>query len=115
MRYLQVFVPVPDRRTASRISRTLLEERLAGCVQISGPIVSSYWWEGKIEQSREWLLLIKTDKAHYPLLERRIRELHPYRVPEIIALAITAGYQPYLNWLVSELTASRSRSAGRRS
>lgn len=114
MRYLQVFVSVPDRRTASRISRMVLKERLAGCVQIYGPIVSSYWWEGRIEQSREWLLLIKTDRAHYPPLEKRVREMHPYQVPEIIAMAINAGYQPYLKWLSSELIPDKSKFPGKR-
>ncbi len=113
MRYLQIFVTVPDRRSASRLSRVLLEERLAACVQVFGSITSRYWWQGRIEQSREWLLVIKTGKAQYARLERRIRELHPYQVPEVIAVPVAAGYRLYLDWLNSELAAGNRSARGR--
>ncbi|MGC8798417.1 MAG: divalent-cation tolerance protein CutA [candidate division WOR-3 bacterium] len=103
MEYLQVFITVPDRRTAARISRVLLAERRAACVQVLGPVASSYHWQGRVEHSREWLCIVKTGRRHYRALERRVRQLHPYEVPEIIALPVSTGYRQYLEWLAGEL------------
>lgn len=101
--YLQVFITVPDRVTARKIARTLLEEKLAACVQTTGPITSRYWWQGKIASSREYLCIAKTAKSSYPALEKTVKALHPYEVPEIIALPITTGYHKYLDWLKGAL------------
>ncbi|NPV14763.1 divalent-cation tolerance protein CutA [candidate division WOR-3 bacterium] len=97
--YLQVFITVPDRATARKITRTLLEKKLAACVQTIGPITSRYWWQGKIASSREYLCIAKTDRSSYSLLEKTVKALHPYEVPEIIALPIATGYHKYLDWL----------------
>lgn len=90
----------PDLATAERIAETVVGERLAACVNIVPGLTSIYRWEGQTRRDIELLLLIKTPPAAYPRLEARIRELHPYQVPEIIALPIQAGSAAYLNWIV---------------
>ncbi len=89
-----------SRKEAQRIAKALVERRLAACVNaITAPVASVYRWKGKIESAREYLLLIKTSRARFAAVERAIRELHSYEVPEIIALPIVAGSRDYLSWL----------------
>jgi periplasmic divalent cation tolerance protein len=76
-----------------------VEQRLAACVQGSGPVSSTYRWQGKTEKATEYLLLVKTTRARFPAVEKAIKALHTYEVPEIIALPLTAGSQDYLAWL----------------
>ncbi len=97
--YLTVFTTTGKRTDADRIARMLVEERLAACVQVIGPIESTYRWEGKVETSQEWLCLIKSTSALYETLEGRLKETHPYETPEIVALPIVRGSQTYLSWL----------------
>jgi periplasmic divalent cation tolerance protein len=99
-----IFVMAGAAREAERIARTLVEEKLAACVNMVGPVHSIYRWRGAIEQAKEHLLIIKTRQRLYPQLERRVRELHSYEVPEIIALAPTAGLRPYLEWIIDSTT-----------
>jgi periplasmic divalent cation tolerance protein len=99
MEYLQVITTVASREDARRIARTLVERRLAGCVQVVGPISSTYRWQGSIEEDEEWLCLIKTAEARYLEVEGALREVHPYETPEIIAHPIVAGGRDYLAWL----------------
>ncbi len=101
--YIQVVTSVGSRTDAQAIARTLVERRLAGCVQVVGPITSTYWWEGKVEEAEEYLCLIKTRQDMFTTLEATIASLHPYDVPEILALPVSAGSQRYLDWLKSEL------------
>jgi periplasmic divalent cation tolerance protein len=101
--YLQVSTTTATREDAQKIADTLVEKRLAGCVQIVGPIVSTFWWQGKIERTEEWLCMIKSEKRLYSTLEPSIKELHSYETPEIIAVPIVAGSQQYLQWLSHEL------------
>ncbi len=96
---LLILCTCPDPATAERIAQTVVSERLAACVNIVPGLASIYRWQGQIQHESELLLLIKTREAIYPLLETRIRELHPYQVPEIIALSILTGSAPYLDWL----------------
>lgn len=98
-RYLQVIITVPDRLTAQKITRILLERHVGACVQTIGPITSCYWWKGKIAKSREFLCIVKTNRRSYPVLEKIVKNIHPYEVPEIIAVLITTGYRGYLVWL----------------
>jgi len=100
--YIQVFTTIDNNENAEKIAKTLVEERLAACVQIIGPITSFYWWKNKLEKSEEWLCIIKSRKSIYNKLEKRIREVHTYEVPEIIAMPITYGYSEYLNWIRDE-------------
>jgi periplasmic divalent cation tolerance protein len=101
-KYSVVLSTVPDVKTGQRIARKLVEQRLAACVTISDLRESIYWWEGNIEQEQEHLLIIKTKKSLYSKLEGEILNLHPYDVPEIIALPVAAGNVKYLEWLSSE-------------
>jgi periplasmic divalent cation tolerance protein len=84
---------------AEQLAQTLVAESLAACVSQLGPLRSSYRWQGKVESSSETLLLIKTTAAAYPALQQRLRQLHPYDVPEIIARPIKDGLPAYLQWL----------------
>jgi periplasmic divalent cation tolerance protein len=97
-----VLSTVPDTDTGRRIARAILERRLAACVNISGPLESLYWWEGKIQQDPEHLLVIKTREELFPALEEAVRSLHPYDVPEIIALPVGQGSSAYLDWIGAE-------------
>ncbi len=101
--YLQVLTTTATREDAQTIADALVEKRLAGCVQIVGPIVSTFSWQGKIERAEEWLCMIKSEKSLYSRLEQSIKELHTYETPEIIAVPIVAGSQQYLQWLSHEL------------
>lgn len=88
---------------AKRIATTLIEERLAACINIFPSICSIYRWEGKVESAEEWLLLIKSAEPYFPRLRDRITELHSYDTPEIIVLPIIAGSEKYLSWLKEQL------------
>ena len=99
---LIVLCTCPDLATAERIAETVVGERLAACVNIVPGLTSIYRWEGQIQRDAELLLLIKTRQEVYPLLEARIRELHPYQIPEIIALPIQTGSAAYLHWIVDQ-------------
>ena len=97
-----VITNCPDEETANRIALALVEEKLAACVNILPRVQSIYRWQGAVESAVEVPLLIKTTAACYPALEAAIRERHPYDVPEIIALPVTAGLPAYLNWVAEE-------------
>ena len=101
--FIQVFTTINDRSKAKEIAETLLEKRLAACVQISGPVSSLYRWQGKIAEDEEWLLIIKSDKEHYYELEKEVKRIHGYDVPEILAVPISDGNDAYLEWLEKEL------------
>lgn len=99
---VQVMTTVDSREAADRIAQHLLDARIAACVQVIGPVTSRYWWQGKIEQGEEWLCLIKTRHALYERVEAAVRDLHPYEIPEIICIPVTAGSARYLEWLMAE-------------
>jgi periplasmic divalent cation tolerance protein len=100
---IQVITTTETKADAQAIARALVEKRLAGRVQIIGPITSTYWWQGEIETAEEWLCVIKSRQDLYELLEEAIREVHPYDVPEILAVPVVAGGRDYLEWLDGEL------------
>jgi len=83
--YCQVVTTTDSREAAEALSRGTVEARAAACGQVSGPITSTYWWEGKIEMAEEWRITFKTTTGRYPALEQHIRERHSYDVPEICA------------------------------
>ena len=97
--YLTVLTNLPDQASAQTIASLLVEKRLAACVNIMPPVVSTYRWQGKVETASEVPLMIKTTTKRYPELEAAIRKAHPYEVPEIIALPIHAGLPDYLQWI----------------
>lgn len=96
--YGVVLVSAGSLPEAEAIATSLVKSKLAACVNLV-PIQSIYTWQGELHQEQEWQLLIKTDLSQFPTLEAKIRELHSYEVPEIIALPIVAGSQPYLDWI----------------
>jgi len=97
--FVVVYVTVGSAKEGERLGRTLVEERLAACVNRVGPVRSIYRWQGQIEQSDEELLIIKSKRELFDRLKNRVRELHSYSVPEIIALPILQGSESYLAWL----------------
>jgi periplasmic divalent cation tolerance protein len=102
--FIMVYVTAGSSAEASRLARALVEERLAACVSQIGPVQSVYHWDGKLEQSEEQLLMVKTKKELFTVLEKKVREMHSYSVPEIVALPIIDGSQAYLRWLEDETT-----------
>jgi periplasmic divalent cation tolerance protein len=105
--FLQVITTVSSREQARSIARRLTELHLAGCVQVYGPIASTYWWQGKIETSEEWSCIIKTSAERYNDLEQEIRSMHTYEEPEIVAFPIVSGSRTYLDWLENSLRMSK--------
>lgn len=97
--YAIVLVTVGSTDEAEQIASTLVEERLAACVNVVGPIRSIYRWEGAVQRDTEQLLIIKIRAAAFPQVEARVRELHSYDTPEVIALPIDDGSRKYLDWL----------------
>jgi len=95
-----VLVTCGSEEEALKIANALVEERLAACTNLISPIRSIYRWEGKIWDEKEWLLIIKTQSHRFGELEKKVKSLHSYSVPEIVSLPITEGSPPYLNWLV---------------
>ncbi len=102
---LLVFTSLPDRATAERIAEALVDQNVAACVNMLSECTSVYRWHGTLERAREVPLLIKTSHAAYPQLENALRKLHPYEVPEIIALPVTSGLPAYLDWVAQETQA----------
>ena len=101
--YIQVLTTVEHREDAERIARTLVEERLAACVQVLGPITSTYCWHSAIETAEEWQCWAKTRRELYGGVEAAIRREHPYEVPEILATAVLAGGKDYLAWIDAQV------------
>lgn len=97
--HIQVVTTTATQEDAQRIAQTLVESRLAACVQIVGPITSTYRWQGKIETGQEWQCVAKTRRDLYAQVEEAIRRAHPYEVPEILALPIVAESDDYGRWL----------------
>ena len=98
--YGVVLVTAGSKEEAVAIAHNLVKANLAACVSLL-PIQSVYTWQGEVQQDEEWQLLIKTDLSQFSILEAKIREIHSYEVPEIIALPILQGSQPYLDWIGS--------------
>jgi periplasmic divalent cation tolerance protein len=98
-RYVQIMTTVDKKEAAETIAKTLVVMKLAACVQILGPISSTYYWQGNLETAEEWQCLIKSRIDRYQDLEAVIKTLHPYEVPEIIMMPIIGGHEDYLKWL----------------
>lgn len=104
--FVQVVTTTDTKDRATTIARHLLNRRLAGCVQVTGPIISSYWWKGKIETSEEWCCVIKTAADRYQEVEREVRAVHSYEEPEILAFPVVSGSKTYLDWLAGSMKES---------
>lgn len=106
VKHIIVLTTVPDEKKGREIAKAVVKARLAACATLSLACQSFYWWEGKIAQDREFILLIKTRANLYPKLQTKIKSLHPYTIPEIIALPIVKGSTKYLDWLEKETKGS---------
>ena len=102
MTALICFCTCPDADSAERIAAALVAERLAACVNLLPGLRSVYRWQGKVEAAAEVLLLVKTSAEAYPALQERLRQLHPYELPELLAVEAASGLPEYLQWLAAE-------------
>ncbi|MBI3301677.1 MAG: divalent-cation tolerance protein CutA [Deltaproteobacteria bacterium] len=109
--FIIVFVTTGSEEEAEKIARNLIEEKLAACANIVGPIRSIYRWQDKVADDKEWLLLIKTRESLFPQVEKRVKEWHSYQVPEVVALPILAGSPAYLRWVKESTEESRQQPA----
>ena len=110
--YLVALTTVAGEEDAVRLARALLDRRLAACVNVLPGVRSLYRWKGAIEDDREHLLVIKTSAGRYPALAAAFEELHPYEVPELLALPVEAGAERYLSWLGSSVSADSPERSG---
>lgn len=97
-----VLTNLPDRDTATRLARVLVETRAAACVNILAACTSVYRWQGEIESAEEVPLLVKTRASLYPQVEQTIRAHHPFELPEIVSVPVSAGWPAYLRWVADE-------------
>ncbi len=103
MNKVVVFITAASKKEAKKISNELLKQRLVACCNLIDKIESIYWWKGKIESSKEVLILAKTDKDKLKRLEKLVKKIHSYDVPEIIALSLQWSQKDYLRWLNENL------------
>jgi periplasmic divalent cation tolerance protein len=96
-------VTAANKTEAEKIAYGLLNERLIACANIIGPVHSLFWWQGKIESAEEHIILMKTRKNLFQKLSEKVKTLHSYEVPEIIAIPIVEGFKPYMEWLEKSL------------
>jgi periplasmic divalent cation tolerance protein len=101
---LQLTTTTGTREIAERIAVELVDLRLAACVQVGGPIQSTYRWKGNVETAEEWQCTAKTSRDHLPAIQELLKRLHPYEVPELVATPIVGGSEAYLKWLYDQLT-----------
>ena len=97
--YIVIFVTAANKKEAKKIASVLIEEKLAACVNIIENLHSIFWWQGKVDSTKEALLVAKTRKALMNKLIRKVKSLHSYAVPEIIALPVVSGDKKYLQWI----------------
>jgi periplasmic divalent cation tolerance protein len=100
--FVQVVTTTDSEDAAELLARGIVGARLAACVQIVGPIKSLYWWQGELEEAREWQLIAKTTSDRFPQLEAHIKENHSYETPEITVTEIPGGSREYLDWISAE-------------
>ena len=105
---LVCYCACPDADTASRIAQALVDERLAACVNVLPGVHSVYRWQDTVEHAGEVLLLIKTRGEHLQAVSARIQALHPYELPEVLAVEVAGGSQPYLDWIVAQTASTHT-------
>jgi periplasmic divalent cation tolerance protein len=103
-RCCHVVTTIDSASAASTLAESAVQERLAACAQVSGPVSSTYWWRDAVETAQEWQVVFKTTTDRYDRLADHIRRHHPYEVPEILCLPVIAGNPPYLDWIAREAT-----------
>lgn len=97
-----MLITTSNRREAGRIAEAVVKKKLAACANLVPSVTSIFRWKGQVQKSRETLLIVKTRAGQYPALERFVRSMHSYEVPEIIALPVKNGLRPYLEWVQKE-------------
>ena len=102
MELSQVSVACGSEHEAGKVVDVLLDRRLAACVQVVGPVTSSYWWQGQREVATEWVCLVKTRTALVDAIAAAVREVHSYDVPEVLAVPVSGGDPEYLTWVAAE-------------
>ncbi|HEY5930375.1 MAG TPA: divalent-cation tolerance protein CutA [Burkholderiales bacterium] len=100
--FIVVLTNLPDRESALKLANSIVEQRLAACVNVLSECTSVYRWQGRIEQASEVPVVIKTAAVSFARLEAAIRAVHPYELPEIISVPVVAGLAPYLDWIAAE-------------
>jgi periplasmic divalent cation tolerance protein len=110
---IQIVTTTAERADAESLARAVLQQRLAACAQISGPIESLYWWNNRLESAAEWMVTVKTRRDLYPSAERLLLELHPYDEPEIMATPVVEVSPGYLKWLHEQVRESESPARGK--
>ncbi len=106
MTNIMVFMTAASRQEAQKIVTALLDKHLIACANILGPVDSEFWWQGKIDQAKEFLVLMKSDEKLFTKLSKVIKSMHSYEVPEILALPVINGWRPYLEWLNATLSSA---------
>ena len=101
--YVVVLITVANKKEAGLIARSLLNSRVAACVNIIDKLESFFWWKGKVDQAKEALLVVKSKKEKLNALIKMVKSMHSYDVPEIIAIPIVSGFKPYLKWIDASL------------
>ncbi len=113
MKFVLLYITTAHRAEARRLGQTLLRERLVACVNLLGPVESHYWWQGQLENSREWLLLAKTRATLAAAVIKRVKALHSYTTPCVVTLPLAKGNPAFLTWLAAETRPPVSRAARR--
>jgi periplasmic divalent cation tolerance protein len=108
----QVVTMYATRDGADEFARLVVDERLAACAHVEGPVTARFWWDGGVNEVTEWRVTCKTTMLRFPELEARIKEHHPYVVPEILALPVLAGSDEYLTWMRTETRPAAGSAAG---
>lgn len=111
MSHVVVFVTASSAEEAGRIGRALVDERLAACANVVPGVASTYWWQGRVEDAREALLILKTRQDLVARLTARVKALHSYTVPEVIAVPVVGGNADYLRWIDDSVAAAEERRA----
>ncbi len=104
--YILAFMTTSTKAEAKKIAQTLLEKRLIACANIYGPVESRFWWQGKIDEAKEFLVFMKSDQRLVDRLVEVVKQMHSYEVPEVLTIPIVGGYHPYLEWLRETLSVS---------
>ncbi len=97
--YIIILITAKDKKEADKIAQALIKNKLAACVNILPGVQSLFWWQGKVDQAKEALLVVKSRKEKFAKIAKLVKSVHSYDVPEIIAIPIVSGFKPYLNWI----------------
>jgi periplasmic divalent cation tolerance protein len=106
---VQVVTTIDSQNAANDLVKEIVGQRLAACGQVIGPVQSTYWWDGQLESAEEWMCILKTTIEHLPDLQTHLHQVHPYDVPELLAVPVADGSSAYIDWMRGELRPLSSR------